>query len=135
MLADGFHHGIEAGGVVGTVDQDARSLAEHLHSAGEGDFGQPFHGAGVVDGDTAAFETIDDAEGQAAVDRLVLADEGNGQVLEFAVGRGEADPVMRAEHAAGFEPVAEFDCFAGDVEGAHRLFRRRLTRAASASGS
>ena len=33
----------------------------------------------------------------------------DGQVLELAVGRRQADAVVRAEHAAGFEAVAELD--------------------------
>ena len=116
VLADGFHGGIKARGVMGAVDDDARGLRDHLHAAGDGDLGEAFHRAGVVDGDATGFEAIDDGEGEAAVDGLMLADEWNGEVLEFAVGSCQADAVVRPEHPAGFEAVAEFDGLAGDVE-------------------
>ncbi len=116
VLADGFHGGIEARGVVGAVDDDARGLGDHFHPAGDADFGEAFHGAGVVDGDAAGFETIDDGKREAAVDGLMLADHGNGEVFEFAVGCRQADAVVGAEHPAGFEAVAEFDGLAGEIQ-------------------
>ena len=49
------------------------------------------------------------AQRQAAVDRLVLAHERHGQMLELAVGGGQADAIVRPKHPAGFEAIAEFD--------------------------
>ena len=62
------------------------------------------------------FKPVDHAQGQAAVDRLMFADQRHGQVLELAVGRRQADAVVRAEHPAGFEAIAEFDRLAGDIQ-------------------
>ena len=71
---------------------------------------------GVVDREAAGLEPVDDRQRQAAVDRLVLAHQRHGQVLELAVRRRQADAVVRAEHAAGLEAIAELDRLAGDVE-------------------
>ena len=75
-----------------------------------------FHRPGIVDGDAARFQPVDHRQGQAAIDRLVLANQWHGKVLEFAVGRRQTNAVVRPEHPARFEAVAEFDRLAGDIQ-------------------
>jgi hypothetical protein len=81
------------------------------------------------------FQPVDDRQRQTAVDRLVLADERDGQVLELAVWRRQAHAVVRAEHAAGLEPVAELDRLAGDIERRADLLGHARLSTASTPGS
>ena len=62
----------------------------------------------------------------------MLAQEGDCEVFELAVRGRQTDAVVRPKHPARFEPVAEFNRLARNVQGSANRFRHALHRFPSA---
>ena len=92
---------------MGSVHQDPRLLANHLHPSGQRYGAQTGDGLLVVDLKAPALEGVQHAQGHPTVDSLVLTQKRDVQMLEPAVGRGQAQPGVRADRPRRLETVAE----------------------------
>ena len=98
------------------VDQDARVLADHLHPPGNVHLRESLDRPLVVYFHADDLELVQQRQGQPAVERLVLAQQRNGKVLELAAGSGQAHAGVTARIAGRFHAVAEFDVFTSELE-------------------
>jgi len=113
MLADGFHQGLDAGGVVSSVNHNARVIANHFHPTRQRNVFQTCGGFVLIDFEAAGFQFIEHGQSQSAIDGLMSAMHRNAKVFESAGRSGQANPSMRAVLARGFKAIRKINVFAG----------------------
>ena len=108
MRADAPHQRADGSGVVRAVNQCAL-VPDQLHATGHVGFRKPVVQLHFRELETRAFEDVDRRQRQRAVDRLMLAMQGDGQVHELAGVGDQAHPRVRAQVMRSAEAATELD--------------------------
>ena len=86
MLSDGLDQAHNACGVMGPIDENSRIRTEHLHPSNHRYGVQAGYGFFVVNFVPLGLEPIQHRQGQAAIDRLMLAGSGTRKCSKRLVG-------------------------------------------------